>query len=130
MPTVELTKDNFEETIVNNDIVLVDFWADWCGPCKMFAPTYEKASENHDGVVFAKVDTEAEQELAAYFQIRSIPTLMIFRDQIGIFSQPGALPEAALEDLISQTKALDMDAVRKEIEDQSAGHDHGDGHGH
>jgi len=130
MPTVELTKDNFEETIVNNDIVLVDFWADWCGPCKMFAPTYEKASENHDGVVFAKVDTEAEQELAAYFQIRSIPTLMIFRDQIGIFSQPGALPEAALEDLISQTKALDMDAVRKEIEEQSADHEHGDGHDH
>ncbi len=120
MPTVELTKDTFEETIVNNDIVLVDFWADWCGPCKMFAPTYEKVSENHDGVVFAKVDTEAEQELAAYFQIRSIPTLMIFRDQIGIFSQPGALPESALEDLINQTKALDMDAVRKEIEDQSA----------
>ncbi|MDJ0664138.1 MAG: thioredoxin [Acidimicrobiia bacterium] len=123
MPTVELTKDTFEETIVNNDIVLVDFWADWCGPCKMFAPTYEKVSENHDGVVFAKVDTEAEQELASYFQIRSIPTLMIFRDQIGIFSQPGALPESALEDLINQTKALDMDAVRKEIEDQSADSD-------
>ncbi len=132
MATVELTKDTFEETIVNNDIVLVDFWADWCGPCKMFAPTYEKVSENHDGVVFAKVDTEAEQELAAYFQIRSIPTLMIFRDQIGIFSQPGALPETALEDLINQTKALDMDAVRKEIEEQSADHDHShdDGHAH
>ena len=132
MPTVELTKDTFEETIVNNDIVLVDFWAEWCGPCKMFAPTYEKVSENHDGVVFAKVDTEVEQELAAYFQIRSIPTLMIFRDQIGIFSQPGALPEAALEDPINQTKSLDMDAVRKEIEEQSADHDHdhGDGHEH
>ena len=132
MATVELTKDTFEETIVNNDIVLVDFWADWCGPCKMFAPTYEKVSEEHEGVVFAKVDTEAEQELAAYFQIRSIPTLMIFRDQIGIFSQPGALPEAALEDLINQTKALDMDAVRKEIEEQSAehDHDHADGHTH
>jgi thioredoxin 1 len=132
MATVELTKDTFEETIVNNDIVLVDFWADWCGPCKMFAPTYEKISEEHEGVVFAKVDTEAEQELAAYFQIRSIPTLMIFRDQIGIFSQPGALPEAALEDLINQTKALDMDAVRKEIEEQSAeqDHDHSDSHNH
>lgn len=127
MATVNLTKDNFEETILNNDIVLVDFWADWCGPCKSFAPTYEKVSESHDGVVFAKVDTEAEQELAGYFQIRSIPTLMIFRDQIGIFSQPGALPEAALEDLIGQTKALDMDAVRKEIEeqaDQEHEHDH------
>ncbi len=124
MATVNLTKDTFEETIVNNDIVLVDFWADWCGPCKMFAPTYEKVSENHEGVVFAKVDTEAEQELAAYFQIRSIPTLMIFRDQIGIFSQPGALPEAALEDLIKQTQDLDMDEVRKEIEEQSADHDH------
>lgn len=125
MATVNLTKDNFEETILNNDIVLVDFWADWCGPCKMFAPTYEKVSENHDGVVFAKVDTEAEQELAGYFQIRSIPTLMIFRDQIGIFSQPGALPEAALEDLIKQTKALDMDAVRQEIEEHAGdSHDH------
>ena len=129
MATIELTKDTFEETIVNNDIVLVDFWADWCGPCKMFAPTYEKVSENHDGVVFAKVDTEAEQELAAYFQIRSIPTLMIFRDQIGIFSQPGALPENALEDLITQTKALDMDAVRGEIEEASADHNH-EGHDH
>lgn len=124
MATVNLTKDTFEETVLNNDIVLVDFWADWCGPCKMFAPTYEKVSENHDGVVFAKVDTEAEQELAAYFQIRSIPTLMIFRDQIGIFSQPGALPETALEDLIKQTKELDMDAVRQEIEDHNHDHEH------
>ena len=132
MATVNLTKDTFEETIVNNDIVLVDFWADWCGPCKSFAPTYEKVSEDHAGVVFAKVDTEAEQELASYFQIRSIPTLMIFRDQIGIFSQPGALPENALEDLIQQTKGLDMDAVRKEIEEQSAEHehDHAEGHSH
>ena len=132
MATVELTKDNFEDTIVNNDIVLVDFWADWCGPCKTFAPTYEKVSENHEGVVFAKVDTEAEQELASYFQIRSIPTLMIFRDKIGIFSQPGALPEAALEDLIVQTKGLDMDTIRKEIEEASAGeaHDHDGEHDH
>jgi thioredoxin 1 len=130
MATVNLTKDTFEETVLNNDIVLVDFWADWCGPCKMFAPTYEKVSENHDGVVFAKVDTEAEQELAAYFQIRSIPTLMIFRDQIGIFSQPGALPEPALEDLIKQTKALDMDEVRKEIEDHDHDHDHEHDHEH
>jgi thioredoxin 1 len=120
MPTVDLTKDNFEDTILNNDIVLVDFWADWCGPCKMFAPTYEKVSERHDGVVFAKVDTESEQELAAYFQIRSIPTLMIFKEKIGIFSQPGALPEAALEDLIQQTKGLDMEAVRAEIAEHAA----------
>ena len=133
MPTVNLTKDTFEDTIVKNDIVLVDFWADWCGPCKSFAPTYEKVSENHEGVVFAKVDTEAEQELAAYFQIRSIPTLMIFRDQIGIFSQPGALPENALEDLITQTKGLDMDAVRKEIEEHASteqDHDHDHAHDH
>ena len=132
MATVNLTKDTFEDTIVNNDIVLVDFWADWCGPCKSFAPTYEKVSADHEGVVFAKVDTEAEQELAAYFQIRSIPTLMIFRDQIGIFSQPGALPEAALEDLIKQTKGLDMEAVKREIveqqDDQEPNGDHDHSH--
>ena len=130
MATVNLTKDTFEKTVVDNDIVIVDFWADWCGPCKSFAPTYEKVSEQHEGVVFAKVDTEAEQELASYFQIRSIPTLMIFRDQIGIFSQPGALPESALVDLIEQTKNLDMDAVRKEVEEQSDDHDHGHDHDH
>jgi len=130
MATVDLTKDTFEDTIVNNDIVIVDFWADWCGPCKTFAPTYEKISANHDGVVFAKVDTEAEQELAAYFQIRSIPTLMIFRDKIGIFSQPGALPETALEDLIEQTKGLDMDTIRREIEEQSNETDHDHEHDH
>lgn len=129
MATVELTKDNFEDTIVNNDIVFVDFWADWCGPCKMFAPTYEKVSEQHDDIVFAKVDTEAEQELASYFQIRSIPTLMIFRETIGIFSQPGALPESTLVDLVSQTKGLDMDAIRDEIETNSD-HDHDHDHNH
>lgn len=130
MATVELTKDNFEDTIVNNDIVLVDFWADWCGPCKMFAPTYEKVSANHEGVVFAKVDTEAEQELASYFQIRSIPTLMVFREKIGIFSQAGALPENALEDLIEQTKGLDMETIRKEIAEASEGEEHDHDHGH
>ncbi|MCP4966316.1 MAG: thioredoxin [bacterium] len=130
MATVNLKKDTFEETVLSNDIVLVDFWADWCGPCKSFAPTYEKVSENHEGVVFAKVDTEAEQELASYFQIRSIPTLMIFREKIGIFSQPGALPENALEDLIEQAKGLDMDAVRSEIEENSDDHEHDHDHDH
>jgi thioredoxin 1 len=119
--TVNLTRDNFEKTIVDNDMVLVDFWAEWCGPCKMFGPVYEKVSETHPDAVFAKVDTEDQRELASYFNIRSIPTLMIFRDQIGIFSQPGALPEDALRDLIDQAKALDMDEVRREVE---AGHDH------
>ena len=126
MATIELTKDTFEETILNNDTVLVDFWAEWCGPCKMFGPVYEKVSEDHPNIVFAKVDTELEQELSAYFGIRSIPTLMIFRDQIGIYSQPGALPEPALRDLIEQANALDMDEVRRQIEEDGDGqtHDH------
>jgi len=132
--TLELTKDSFESTIVDNDMVLVDFWADWCGPCKMFAPVYETVSADHPDVVFAKVDTEAQQELAAYFNIRSIPTLMIFRNQIGIFSQPGALPEPALRDLIEQAQALDMDDVRREIAESEAGeaggHDHDHDHDH
>jgi thioredoxin 1 len=129
--TIELTKDNFEDTIVNNNTVLVDFWAEWCGPCKMFGPVYEKVSQDHPDIVFAKVDTELEQELSAYFNIRSIPTLMIFRDQIGIYSQPGALPEPALRDLIQQANELDMDEVRRQIEaagdgqgDDHQGHDH------
>jgi thioredoxin len=124
MATVNLTKDTFEETILNNDTVLVDFWAEWCGPCRMFGPVYEKLSEQHPDIVFAKVDTEAEQELAGYFQIRSIPTLMAFRDQIGIYSQPGALPENVLADLIGQIKELDMDEVRKEMADHDHDHDH------
>ena len=119
MPTIDITKETIHETIENNDIVLIDFWADWCGPCKMFAPTYEKVSEKYAdsdlSIAFAKVDTELEQELAAGFGIRSIPTLVAFRDQIGVFSQPGALPEDALDDLISQITALDMDAIREEI---------------
>ena len=105
MATVNLTKDTFEQTILDNDLVLVDFWAEWCGPCRSFAPTYEKVSEKYENVVFGKVDTEAEQELAGYFQIRSIPTLMAFRDNIGVFSQPGALPEDVLVDLIGQRLA-------------------------
>jgi len=130
--TVELTKETFEDTIVNNETVIVDFWAEWCGPCKMFAPTFEKVSAEHPEIVFAKVDTEDQQELAGYFNIRSIPTLMIFRDQIGIYSQPGALPEPDFRDLIGQAMALDMDAVRQEIEEgQAHDHDHeAQGHDH
>jgi thioredoxin 1 len=120
MATIDITKDTLHETITNNDIVLIDFWATWCGPCKSFAPVYEKISENHDDVVFAKVNTEEEQELAAGFQIRSIPTLMIFREQIAIFSQAGMLPESALEELIGKTRELDMDQVRKEVAEQQA----------
>jgi len=115
MATVELTKDTFETTIEDNEIVLVDFWASWCGPCRMFAPVYEKVSEAHPGVVFAKVDTEAEQELAATFGIQSIPTLMAMRDKVVLYSQPGALPEAALEDIVGQIERLDMDEVRREM---------------
>ncbi len=126
MATVNLTKDTFETTILENDVVLVDFWADWCGPCKMFAPTYEAVSEKYPDIVFAKVDTEVEQELAGYFQIRSIPTLMAFKEKIGVFSQPGALPEDTLVDLIGQIEGLDMDAVRQEIASTSGAHDHED----
>lgn len=118
MATVDLSLETLESTIEGNNIVLIDFWAEWCGPCKMFAPTYEKVSEQFPNIVFAKVDTEAHQQLAAQFQIRSIPTLVAFKDQIGVFSQPGALPEDALVDLISQIEAIDMDEVRKDIANQ------------
>ena len=120
MATVDLTQDTLQSTIADNGIVIIDFWAPWCGPCKSFAPTYESVSEKHDDVVFAKVNTEDEQELAASFQIRSIPTLMIFRDQIAIFSQAGMLPESALEEVIAKVRDLDMDQVRKEVEEQQA----------
>ena len=125
--TVDLTKETFEQTVVDNDTVLVDFWAAWCGPCRQFAPVYDKVSEQYPDAVFAKVDTEAQPELSEYFEIRSIPTLMIFRDNIGIYSQPGALPEAALTDLLDQALALDMDEVREEIgsqDDHEHEHDH------
>ncbi|WP_298118510.1 thioredoxin [uncultured Aurantimicrobium sp.] len=120
MASVELTAENFDNTITGNDIVVVDFWADWCGPCKMFAPTFEAASEKNPEVVFGKVDTEAQQSLAAAAGIQSIPTLMIFRDSILLFSQAGALPPAALDDLITQVKAIDMTEVHAEIAKQQA----------
>ncbi|MBB4710790.1 thioredoxin [Streptomyces luteogriseus] len=118
--TVELTKENFDQTVTDNEFVLIDFWADWCGPCKQFAPVYEKAAGENPDLVFGKVDTEAQPELAAAFGIQSIPTLMIVRDQVAVFAQPGALPEAALTDVIGQARNLDMDEVRKSIAEQQA----------
>jgi len=120
--TIDITKETLAETIEGNDIVLIDFWAEWCGPCRSFGPTYEKVSEKHPNITFAKVDTEDQQEIAQSFGIRSIPTLVAFRENIGVFSQPGALPEEALESLIGQIEELDMDAIRKEIAEE---HDHG-----
>jgi thioredoxin 1 len=113
--TVDVTSANFKEVTEKDGIVLIDWWASWCGPCRMFAPTYEKVAGKNPDITFAKVDTEASQDLAGAFDIRSIPTLMIIRDKVLLFSQPGALPEAALEDLIRQVRGLDMDKVRAEI---------------
>jgi thioredoxin len=119
--TVELTKDNFEKTVNDNPMVIVDFWAPWCGPCRGFAPVYEKASETHGDVVFAKVNTDEQQELASAFNIRSIPTLMVFREKVILFQQAGALPGQALEQVITQAKALDMAKVHAEVENQKQG---------
>lgn len=118
MAVVELTKQNFEQVVTSNPTVVVDYWAPWCGPCRGFAPVFEKVSEQHPDVVFAKVNTDDEQEIAAHFQIRSIPTLMVFRDQIIVFSQPGAMPQGAFEQVVSKAKELDMDEVRKQIAQQ------------
>ncbi|MBC3179692.1 thioredoxin [Corynebacterium lujinxingii] len=121
MSTIDVTEDTFQETITKDGIVFVDAWADWCGPCKQFAPTYEKASEKHTDVTFAKLDTEANQQLAAALEIQAIPTLMAFRDGIMLFQQAGAMPPAAFDDVIQQVKDLDMDDVRRQIAEQNAG---------
>jgi len=120
MAVLELTKENFEQVITSNSTVIVDYWAPWCGPCRGFAPVFERVAEANSDVVFAKVNTDDEQEIAAHFQIRSIPTLMVFRDQVIVFSQPGALPQNALEQVVAKAKSLDMDEVRKEIAKQDS----------
>ena len=120
MATIDITADTFEETIEKNDIVIVDFWAEWCGPCKSFAPIYYEVSEKYDDIVFGKINTEAEQELAGHFQIRSIPTLMIFREQVVLFSQPGMLNASQLEDVIGKVKEIDMKKVHEEIASQDS----------
>jgi len=122
MAIVALNKENFQQQLAKDGIVLIDWWAPWCGPCRMFGPTYEKVSEKHPDITFAKVNTEDEQELAASFDIRSIPTLMILRDHVLVFAQPGALPESALENLVSEVRKLDMDKVRAEIAEHDKQH--------
>jgi thioredoxin len=121
MATIELTTENFNEIVGESDTVFVDFWASWCGPCRMFAPVYEHAAETHEDIVFGKVDTEAEVELARAFNISSIPTLMAVRDGVVLYAQPGALPATALEELIGKVRAVDMDEVRAEIAKEQAG---------
>ena len=121
MAVIDLTKENFEQVVTSNPTVIVDFWAPWCGPCRGFAPVFEKVAEKHPDVVFAKVNTDEEQEIGGHFQIRSIPTLMVFRDQVIVFSQPGALPQGALEQVVDKAKALDMDEVRRQMDEPKTG---------
>lgn len=118
MAVLDLNQENFETTVLGNDFVIVDFWAPWCGPCRAFAPTFEAAAEKYPDIVFAKVNTEAEQDVAASFQIRSIPTLMIFREKVIIYSQPGSLPASALDDLVAKVRELDMAQVHQEIAEE------------
>ncbi|HEX6467715.1 MAG TPA: thioredoxin [Streptosporangiaceae bacterium] len=118
MATTQLTKENFNEVLGGNDMVLIDFWASWCGPCRFFGPVFERVSERHPDIVFGKVDTEAQRELAGAFQITSIPTLMIIRENMVLYAQPGALPEPALEELITKARAVDLDEVRKDLRER------------